>query len=132
MIQRSKKDEEKTFSLVELSDEILIRLEEIGNDKFPTSTLIDYYTVLHSLCEAVACLRGYKFRGEGAHKELIETVLKNYKSKQLIQELRELRNKAHYEGRKIQIGYIKINEKEIKETIAYLKNIIVNTTKSIK
>ncbi len=126
MMQKTEKNKEKAFSLIETSKITLKRLKDIGTLNYPTNSLVDYYTVIHSLCEAITYLKGYKFRGEGAHKELIYYVLKNYKSIQLIQELRTLRNLAQYEGKQIELGYIEINEDEIKETIEYLKKITHN------
>jgi 2C-methyl-D-erythritol 2,4-cyclodiphosphate synthase len=124
MMQKVSKNYEKAFSLFETSKITFTRLKKFNSLEFPKNSLIDYYTVIHSLCEAFASVKGYKFRGEYAHKDLIDFVLKDYKSLKLIQEIRNLRNKANYEGNQISKEYIEINEKEIKETIYYLQKKI--------
>jgi hypothetical protein len=78
--------------------------------------------------EAIALLNGIKTKGEGAHQELIDYAAKKEKieeqNRQLIQQMREYRNRISYEGFSINKNYIQLNEQKIKEIIRKLKTVI--------
>ncbi len=117
MIIKTESDIQKARSLVEMGKITLERLKESNIEKYPTNTLNDYYDIIHKLMEAINCLDGFKTKGEGAHKELIEHICKNYDlseaTKQFLQELREYRNRISYEGFTIKSSYISQNDKRI-------------------
>ena len=80
---------------------ILQRLHEINLKKYPSNTLIDYYDAIHKLLDAIACIRGIKFKGDGAHQQIRDYICNEYFSEKeiiFIQEMRDYRNRIYYEG----------------------------------
>jgi len=124
MIIRVKIDKQKAKALIGMAKITLERLNETREDKYPTNTLKDYYDVIHEIMEALACIRGIKTKGDGAHQELIDYVCKEYKLNEgiriFIQEIREFRNRISSEGFIINPGYITLNNEKIKDIISIL------------
>jgi len=118
MIIKTEPDIQKAKALIEMAKITLERLKELDIEKYPTNTLSDYYDILHKLMEALNYIDGFKTKGEGAHKELIDRVCKNNgldeSIRQFLQEMREYRNRISYEGFMIKPGYITQNNKKIK------------------
>jgi hypothetical protein len=102
----------------------LARLKETNKIRFPENTLTDYYDILHKLLEAKAISLGIKTRGEGAHQELIECIARimplTELERQLLQQIRELRNKISYDGLRINSDFLEKNELKINDLIRLL------------
>jgi hypothetical protein len=92
---------------------------------FPSLQVKQYYDVIHALCESYAFLQGVRFRGEGAHKELMAFVSDAYRlapaDAALLDELRQLRNQIMYEGLELPTRYISNTEEKIKKLIKKLQ-----------
>ncbi|MBI5397890.1 hypothetical protein HZB03_00360 [Candidatus Woesearchaeota archaeon] len=121
---RIEADKEKAKSLTAMAKTTLERLNETDTRKYPSNTLVDYYEIIRKLMEAITYLEGVKIKGEGAHIQIIDHVSKRLKlqesKRELIQELREYRNRISYEGFNIRTEYIKQNEERIKLIIKEL------------
>lgn len=117
-------DKQKAKSLKRMAEITLERVSETDVNKYPSNVLVDYYDVIHKLLEAITMVEGTKIKGEGAHEELIEYIAKSYgldeQSRQLMQQMRDYRNRNSYEGFMINKNYVLLNEKKIKELIEYL------------
>lgn len=104
----------------------LERLNKTDIEKYPSNTLLDYYDIIHKLMDAILLKDGIKIKGDGSHKELIDQMFKkNYINQQLkifLQQMREYRNRISYEGFMINLNYIELNKKYIKEIINSLFN----------
>ena len=117
-------DRQRAKSLKKMAEITLERVSETDVNKYPSNVLVDYYDVIHKLLEAITMLEGTKIKGEGAHEELIEYVAKSYgldeQARQLVQQMRDYRNRNSYEGFMINKNYVLLNEKKIKELIELL------------
>lgn len=124
-------DREKANSLLAMAKTTLQRLKETDKNKYPANTLTDYYDSLHKIMDAIASIEGIKFRGEGAHQELIDHICKEYKQKEstriFLQELRNYRNRIAYEGFTITSEYIKTNSERIEQIITALIRLTETT-----
>jgi len=125
---RVKPDKQKAIALMKMVEITLNRLNESNKEKYPTNTLTDYYDILHKIMEALTSLEGLKFKGEGAHRRLIDYVCHKYRLgegvRNIIQELRDYRNRVNYEGFMIKEDYVKRNSEKIEKIIEKLKGII--------
>ena len=125
MITKIKPDKQKAESLKTMSQVTLQRLEETDIEKYPSNALKDYYDALHELMEAITLSEGIKFRGDGAHQELIDYISKKYSLgesiRQFLQQLRDYRNRISYEGFMINKHYILSNQDKIKQIIKLLE-----------
>ncbi|VVB81039.1 Uncharacterised protein [uncultured archaeon] len=125
-------DKAKAKSLLEMAKITLERLKETDKNKYPANTLTDYYDVLHKVMEAITSIEGLKFKGEGAHQELIDHICTAHKQDESIriflQELREYRNRIAYEGFTVTDDYIKTNSDKI-ETIISTLTVLTNKFK---
>ena len=102
MITNRKPDRQKSDALKKMAEVTLERLKKTDAEKYPSNTLTDYYDSLHKLMEALALSEGIKFKGDGAHQELIDYVCSRYKfgesTRVFLQEMRDFRNRVNYEG----------------------------------
>ena len=124
-------DKAKAKSLLEMAKIALERLNEINKEKYPSNTLIDYYDIIHKLFEAIASTNGIKFKSDGAHQQLIDYASKKYfseKERIFLQDMREYRNRIHYEGFNVNINYINSNSKIIEEIIKKLTKLVETMT----
>ena len=106
-------DYNKAQSLFTLSNETFRRLTEISLNKYPTNSIIDYYDICHKLLDAIFLLKGFKFKGDGAHFEMISesasfSILSSAQIN-FFQQLRDTRNRIHYEGLSISEDFLKRN-----------------------
>lgn len=127
MKSKIKPDIEKAKSLINMAKITLDRLNSLDKLKYPSNTLNDYYDILHKLMEAYTVLKGLKFRGENAHKELIDYVceiLFNPQDRLFLQDLRQFRNQIAYEGFNIDKDYLKRNIFRIESCFKYLIKIL--------
>ncbi len=122
-------DKNKAKSLLTMAEISLERLNETNKLKYPSNTLEDYYGILHQLMETITFIDGIKFKGEGAHFELIDYIFKkynfNFSHNVFLQSMRNYRNKISYEGFSVKRSYIEENEVKINEVINKLKEIIL-------
>ncbi|MFH0869516.1 MAG: hypothetical protein V1866_00485 [archaeon] len=134
MIIETRIDEQKARSLAKMAGITLERLKTTDQEKYPANTLTDYYDAIHKLMEALALLNGIKTKGEGAHQELIDYTAKKEKldeqNRQLMQQMREYRNRISYEGFNINKNYIQLNEQKMQGIIRKLKKTIEEKTRS--
>ena len=121
MITKIRPDKQKSRSLRKIARITLERLNKTNIKKYPTNTLTDYYDVIHKLMEALTLLKGVKIKGEGAHQELIEYVVKQYnldeQTRRFLQQMREYRNRISYEGFMVNRNYIILNQEKIKSIL---------------
>ena len=77
-------DTAKSKSLLNMAKITLQRLKETDKNKYPANTLTDYYDALHKIMDAIASTEGIKFKGEGAHQELIDYICQKYKQNESV------------------------------------------------
>ena len=121
MITKVRPDWQKSRALQRMAEITLERIRETDVDKFASNVLVDYYDSIHKLLEALTIREGIKIKGEGAHEELIEYVSRTYgldeQARQLLQQMRDYRNRISYEGFMINKNYVLLNQKKITELI---------------
>ena len=97
-------------------------------ERYPSNTLTDYYDILHKLMEAMTISEGVKFKGDGAHQELIDHVCQKQglgeQIRQFLQQMRDYRNRIAYEGFTISKNYIVLNQETITKLIKQLSEKI--------
>ena len=127
MITKVQPDTQKAESLRRLAKITFERLKTTDQEKYPTNTLNDYYEIMHKFMEALTLKEGIKFRGEGAHKELIDYISENHKlgeqKRQFLQQMREYRNRISYEGFTVNSEYIKQNLSVMVDVISILDTL---------
>lgn len=128
MKRNVKIDKQKAKALYQISKITFERLNSFNKLKYPSNTLDDYYNILHQLIEAESCIKGIKFSGDYAHKELIDwgytEGLFSEQEKLFLQNLRNFRNKISYEGFLVKPFFITQNEEKIMTIIKRLNKII--------
>lgn len=127
MRNKARIDKEKANSLMDMAQITLERLNSIDKLKYPSNTLTDFYDILHKLMESYSSLKGLKFKGENAHKELIDYIcqeLFNSQDRIFLQEVRQFRNQIAYEGFNIDKNYLERNIKKIEGYIQFIINKI--------
>jgi|SRR3989339_957391 len=128
MLVKVQIDKQKARSLKEIAKVTLERLRETDREKYPINSLKDYYDILRALMEALNSIEGIKFKGDGAHFEIINYICEKFifreSTRQFLQDLRDYRNRISYEGFVIKSNYIKSNSKRIEEIIDKLDKLI--------
>jgi len=128
VITKVRPDKEKSEALKRMAEITLQRLEKTEMDLYPSNTLIDFYDIIHKLLEALAISEGVKIKGDGAHQELVDYVAKknwiNEQSRQLLQQMREYRNRISYEGFMVHKNYIELNRERIEGIIRHLFGLL--------
>lgn len=123
-------DKQKAESLKQMARITLQRLESTEVEKYPSNTLTDYYDILHKLMEAITYAKGIKFKGEGAHQQLIDYIRDNGcindSTAIFIQGMRTFRNRIAYEGFMVNKDYIKTNKQKITKIIDLLLERLEN------
>jgi len=121
-------DKQKAKALLKMAEITLHRLNELNKTKYPSNTLDDYYDIIHQLLEALSLLAGVKFKGEGAHQQLIDYACDTYNlgwtTGVFLQELRTYRNRIAYEGFSVSEDYIEQNNLRISEIIDKFRELI--------
>lgn len=126
MIIEISPDKEKAKALLAMAKITLERLHGMELRKYPSNTLIDYYDVIHKLFDAIACVRGIKLKGDGAHQQLIDYICEEYfseKERIFLQDMRDYRNKIQYEGFVVTVNYIDSNSNRFEVIIRKLIRI---------
>ncbi len=110
-------DKNRADSLRKMADELLERLERLDWNEFPTPTLNDLYDIIHMRIDAIFISSGTRFKGDGAHHELIEEAYNEGiitgKERSLLQQIRDIRNRYKYEGFSIGDEFLKRNSRDI-------------------
>lgn len=121
-------DAAKSKALAEMAKITIARIKDTDKNKYPANVLTDYYDVLHKLMEALILIEGVKFKGDGAHWELIDYISKKYglgeSNRVFLQELRDDRNRVSYEGLKMSEEYIDARTEKIEKLIAKLLDLL--------
>ncbi|MBU0979997.1 MAG: hypothetical protein KJ709_04295 [Nanoarchaeota archaeon] len=133
MMLKITSDGKRSESLRKMAETTLKRLNKTDKRAYPANTLTDYYDIIHKLMEAFAAIKGVKFRGEGAHQELIDFTSKELvfseHDREFLQQMRSYRNRIHYEGFEVHANFIFLNEKRIRVLIrVLLKHLSPKTT----
>ena len=119
-----KPDKQKSASLKIMAEITMKRLLETNLDKYPSNTLTDYYEIIHKLLESISLRDGFKFKGDGAHQELIDFIVIKYELGEniriFLQNMRNSRNRISYEGFMINENYIDLNKTKIEKIIKKL------------
>lgn len=127
-MRKVRPDRQKAKALQSVAQQTYKRLSQTNSSLYPTNTVIDYYEIIRKLIEAICCLEGVKFEGEGAHKQSIEHICKRKKvlesERIFLQQLREYRNRINYEGLFVSEEYILRNKKRIESIIRKLNQSI--------
>jgi hypothetical protein len=79
MMIKIKQDNQKSNALISMAKITLERLNKTDIYLYPSNTLTDYYDIIHKLMDSLGITNGIKFKGEGAHQELIDYICKTYK-----------------------------------------------------
>lgn len=116
-MRRITPDAQKAEALKKMAKQTLARIADTDAKKYPSPVLKDYYDVLHYLMESLACLKGVKTDGEGAHAELIDWTCREFRlpesDRQFLHILRNNRNRIAYEGSSIGYEFLADNEAHI-------------------
>lgn len=119
-------DYNKAKSLFKMSEVLLTRVKDIPLADFPSPNLSDMYDIIHMLLDGILISKGIKFRGEGAHFEMIKESKKlgiiSQGEEVFIQQMRDFRNRYRYEGFDIDSDYVIRNEKRIFSLIEKIKS----------
>jgi phosphoglycolate phosphatase len=106
----------------------LERLKSTDINKYPSNSLKDYYDIIHELMESLTIQQGVKFKGDGAHQELIDYISQQYNlgdsNRIFLQDMRDYRNRTYYEGFIIESTYLERNVKRIELILEKLKYLI--------
>lgn len=129
MLIRTDVDQERAKSILRMVEQTLLMVSEIDFKQFSSNVSKEYYEIIRELMSVVLLLDGFKTIGDGAHKEIIEYVSKNYsqfssQEMELIDELRITRNKIAYEGFFVNSDYLNRNISLIKEIIEKFKILV--------
>ena len=124
-------DRQKSNSLKVMAEITMKRLLETDLDKYPSNTLTDYYDIIHKLLESISLKEGFKFKGDGAHQELIDFIVKEHDLGEdirvFLQNMRDNRNRISYEGFMVNENYIQLNKTKIEEIIKKLFSLFPQT-----
>jgi hypothetical protein len=118
-------DREKAKALRKMASISMDRLSSLDQEKYPSNSINDYYDIIHKLMESFSLENGVKFKGDGAHQQLIDHLLDegviNQEERVFLQELRDYRNKIAYEGFMISEDYLVSNKDLILTIIKKLR-----------
>ena len=110
----------------------LERLEKTDVTQYPSNSLIDYYDTIHKLLEAITLKDGFKIKGEGSHKELINFVARKHNMNKsymvFLQQMRDYRNRISYEGFMVHKNYIILHKEKINRIIQNLIDLLNRST----
>ena len=118
-------DKEKAKAILK-SAQTSLKVIEYMPKEFATDITKKYYEIIRELITIIILLDGYKFKGEGAHREQIEYSQKYFKYEDivLIDKLRIIRNKIAYDGFYVKTDFLKQKEQSFQKIIPKLNQII--------
>ena len=119
-------DKERAKSILKMVKLIEERIKLQDKKKMAALILSDYYEIIKELLTALLLLDGYKTL---SHKDLIDYINLNYKEFteheiSFMHNLRVMRNRIVYEGLFVENTYLERNEKNIKNIVKKLKEVI--------
>lgn len=123
-------DKEKAKSMMNMANTRQNMISTVDSSKYTSLVVEGHYEIIKELMSSILIFDGYKTKGEGAHKALIEYIGDTYKAKfeqseiYFLDELRKIRNKINYNGFFVKTDYLSRNEKRIIQIISTLKEII--------
>jgi len=122
------KDVERAISIKESLIQRRDFLKQGFNRKFSTIVAENYYEIIKEICTAIFLIKGVKFIGEYAHKELLAelSIFSEITGEDLslADNLRMLRNGSMYYGKRVEESYLINNEKELTLLISKLDKIL--------
>jgi len=129
MLRKITPNPEKARSILKMVDESIKMVESLDPIKFTSHVVKGYYEVIRELISVIALMEGYTTTGEGAHKDLIDFITKEYNEIDkhesiLIDDLRVIRNRVSYDGFFVKPDYLERKRPYIKITIGKLKGIV--------
>lgn len=128
MIIKITPDKEKAKSILRLIKEREEFILTIDINKFPTNAAENYYEIIKELATTLILLDGLKAIGENAHRDLIDSLInyKEFSQEEIIfmNDLRTKRNNSFYEGKKVDVNYLKNNQDRILKVMGKLKRAI--------
>jgi len=127
MRHKRSSDIQKANALRTMAEISLQRLNQTQIKEYPSNSLVDYYDIIHKLLDSFFLKNGWKFSGDSAHYELIQAskeVGLNDQEIQLVQQMREYRNRIQYEGFHIQREYIQSIQKDVEKIISRLMTLL--------
>ena len=118
-----------------MAEETLNFISDCNAIRHPTHVAKEYYDAIRNLIAACLLLKGYAAQGEGAHKELIESLPLHYptftqKELVFIDELRIIRNRIAYDGFFVTRDYLERRILPFNEVILKLRAIIAQLMRS--
>ncbi len=119
MLHKVFPDEEKAKSIFKMA---LDRERFLSSSKiiYPNIIVENYYEIIKEMTSALLLLKGIKFIGENAHKEIINSLSKilnlNQSDISILQDLRVKRNYSLYERKIVHTSYLE-NYKDFLDTI---------------
>src|SRR3989344_8892741 len=118
-------DQGRINSIIKMSDLILRVTKEIKKDEETVSVIVaNYYEIIKELLTALLLKNGMK---SDNHECLISFFKKHYNyeyENKLVHELKNIRNRIHYEGVFVKESYLDKNELELNHIIELLKRLI--------
>jgi len=120
-------DKEKARSMLNLAAKREEFASSINSSQFPTMAAENYYEIVKELSSAILLAEGIKTTGENAHKETISEMSRHGMADSeisIMDDLRMKRNKSSYEGKEIDISYLKNRKGELLAIISKLKSIL--------
>lgn len=123
-------DRQRAQSIFKMAKTSLEMVESLDAEKFSSHIVKEYYEILRELLSILLLLDGYKTYGQGAHKNIIVYVAKNYSSLfseyyiYFIDELRILRNKITYDGYFVPYDFVRRKKGDIQALVRMLLGVI--------
>ena len=126
-VNKVRSDKEMAKSLLKMMATRLKAVESL--DKEFTSIIVEgYYEIIKEGITALMAIDGYKTLSHEALIAYLKEFYKEFHEHEIrfIDQLRHLRNKIVYKGFFVQKDYLERNEKQMKEIVAKLKEVIQN------
>ena len=124
-VKKVQVDRERINSILKMSDILLKVTKQIKRDEETISVIVaNYYEIIKELLTALLLKNGMK---SDNHECLISFFKKHYNyeyENKLIHELKNIRNRIHYEGVFVKKSYLNKNELELNHIIELLKRLI--------
>jgi len=123
-------DKEKARSMLKMAKQRLEMLNTLDTAKYTSLVIEGYYEVIKELIASILSLDGYKTKGEGAHKTLIDYLGDAYDSEfkpsdiYFLDDLRKIRNRINYDGFFVKEEYLVRNKEAIVTLINKLSLLV--------
>ncbi len=118
-------DIEKATSIMKSVNERIEFVERFNEIDFTSVICENYYEIIKEISSAIFLIKGIKFVGEFAHKELLDEICKllglDDEKFAFLDDLRKRRNGSLYYGEKFDNSYLKMNKKKLDDLVNKLK-----------